>query len=97
MTDVSNINLDAHYSSNPKVVRTARVVASAPNTLPSTHLFDDKDANKRFETINNDIYEKRGVEEKKNANKFWKIFAGIVITILGIKGIQKLITILKKS
>ena len=94
---VSNINLDAHYSSNPKVERPARVVANGPTTIPSTHLFDDNDANKRFEGINRDIYEKTGVEKKKNASNFWKIFGSIVGIILIIKGVRNIKGSFKKS
>lgn len=94
---VSNINLDAHYTSNPKVERPARVVITGPDTLPKGHLYNDIDAKKRLNQANTDIYDGVKTEKKKNASKFWKIFGGIVGIILIIKGAKNIKGGFKKS
>ena len=57
MSEVNNIqNLNSHYSTNTKVEKPERVVVTGPNSLPTVHLFNDKDAKKRLKAINQDIY-----------------------------------------
>ena len=87
---VSNINLDAHYTSNPKVERPARVVVSAPDSIPSSSLNIKKETDIRYRNVCNDVYDGIKTEEKKNSSKFWKIFGCIALAILGFKGLQKL-------
>lgn len=87
---ISNINLDAHYTSNTKVERPARVVVSAPDTIPSSSLNVRKETDIRYNKANRDVYEGIKTEERKKAGKFWKGFACVVLAILGIKGIQKI-------
>ena len=87
---VSNINLDAHYTSNPKVVRPARVIVSAPDTMPSSSLNVRKETDLRYNKADRDIYKAVKSEEKKKASKFWVGFACFVLAILGIKGLQKI-------
>jgi hypothetical protein len=84
----SNQNLDAHYSTNPKVERPKKFAVSAPINMPTTHVFGDKDAKKKFHEINQDIFEETQKEKSRESNNFIKVFGGIVALILGAKLIQ---------
>lgn len=90
MSEISNNqNLNSHYTTNAKAVRPIKTVVSAPEVLPKTHLFDDKKANQRMYSINNDIYQdykKEKVKENKNIVKN-SIVAGA--GILGVLGLVK--------
>lgn len=91
MPEISNFqNLNAYYSTETKIPRPENVVVNAPNNLPTAHLFNDKDANKRLESINKDIYVSYKEEEKRETKNFIKFFAGFVIGILTLLGIKKL-------
>lgn len=95
MTEISkNINIDAHYSTSEKVKKPSYTVASAPNTLPSRHLFNDKDANNRFKMLSQDIYNDSKKEEKRHATNFIKIFGAGIIGVLAFLGLKK---VFKKS
>ena len=95
MTVIATQNLNAHYTTNSKVQRPLRNVAVANTNLPHTHVFDDRDANKRLSAINNDIYTGAKREKRRKDYAFGKIFGGLVLAVLGFKGIQKLITFFK--
>ena len=98
MVEVSNNqNLNAHYTTNAKVIRPERPVANPPAILTKPHLFDDKDANNRLKMINQDIYKDSKKEENKYGIKFLKIFGGIIAAILLIKGIKNIKGAFKKS
>ncbi|MBE7702545.1 MAG: hypothetical protein E7Z89_00685 [Cyanobacteria bacterium SIG28] len=98
MSDInSNLNINAHYSSNPKVDKPVRVVVSAPTTLPSHHLYNDIDANNRFKMLNKDIYIDTKNQKAEDKRKFVKGFGLVVLTILAVLGIKKLGNIFKKS
>ena len=91
-SDMANgYNIEAHYSTNPKVTKTARAVVNAPNSLPTYHLYNDIDANKRLAHINNDVYVESKRFQKNEQRNFTKIFLGIVAVILATLGIKKLI------
>ena len=90
MAEVSSNNLNAHYTSQAKVERSENIVAVPPKTLPSYHAFDEKDANRRMEMINKDIYEGTKNEKGKPAKNFWTKYLGFVAIVLGIIGIKKL-------
>ena len=85
-------NLDAYYTSNQKAQRPLHPVASPPDSLPSVHLFNDRDANIRMHQINQDIYQETKSEEKKPVKNFW-IFMGIfvasVLALIGMKSLFK--------
>ena len=89
MTQISNVNVNQQY--NIKTEPSKRVIVEGPQTLPRVHVFTDIDANKRFETINQEL----GIKTKKEKNKaftnFWKVFFGTILAILGFKGLQKLL------
>lgn len=91
MTDINNTtNLNSHYTSNPKVERPIRYAVSAPQSLPTPHLFNDIDANNRMKAINQDIYQDSKTEKNKKATNFIKIFGSVVLAILAILGIKSI-------
>ena len=53
----TNVNTDAHYTTEMKVVRKDLPVITPPTNIPGTKLFSDKDANLRLNSINSDIYQ----------------------------------------
>ena len=101
----TNYNLNAHYTSNPKVERPQRAIVSAPNNLPVMHLYNDRDANNRMKSINNDIYQgfkqekqkdlkieyskKRTVGDAGPYTNFLKGFVAVILGILTFLGIKK--------
>ena len=90
MTDVSSNNINAHYTVQTKVERPVYTVASAPGDLPKYHTFDDNDANKKFVTVNKDIYTGTRDEKSKPARKFWTIYLSFAAAVLAIIGAKKL-------
>ncbi len=92
MADVSNTNIDAHYSTNMKVTKPKIVAYEAPPELPKHRLFSDKEATKKIQQINTDIYE--GAKKEKSNHefsfsKFFKIFSGITLAAIIIACIRK--------
>lgn len=87
MSDVQNLN--AHYSQNISTPMPKKVVVSPPQTLPSQHLYNDIDANKRLKAINNDIYQDANKEKKKSVCGYFKFLAGFLATILTVSVIKK--------
>ena len=85
----TNYNLNAHYTSNPKVERPQRAIVSAPNNLPVMHLYNDRDANNRMKSINNDIYQGFKQEKQKDGTNFLKGFVAVILGILTFLGIKK--------
>lgn len=83
-------NLQAHYTSNPKVECPKRTIAAAPDSLPTAHLYNDIDANKKMKAINNDIYQAAQKEQKSESRSFLKVFIAAVLAVLGICGIRRL-------
>ena len=88
---IANMNLDAHYTSNPKVERPKVDVISGPVDVSKGHLYNDIDARNKFRQIDADIYDGVKAEKKKSSNGFWKVFFGAILAILGFKGLQKLL------
>ena len=82
---MNDINLNAHYTNNPKTERSARPVALAPSSLPKQHLFNNQDAKARWSAINNDIYIDSKKEENRAGFNFVKIFGAFVLAIIAIK------------
>ena len=89
MSQISNINVNQQY--NIKTEPSKRVIVEGPQTMAKVHVFSDADANTRFELINKEL----GIKTKKDKNKaftnFWKIFGGIVLTIIAALGIKKIL------
>lgn len=93
-------SLEAHYTNDIKVRRPKLTEASAPNSLPSRVLFSDREATKKMQSINTDIYEGTKKEKQKNEfNKslYFKIFGGVLLTAAAVAGIRKLIHFFRKS
>lgn len=90
MTDIASNNLNSHYSNQAKVTQPAYVVASAPDKLPSYHIFNDEDANDKFEVINNDIHTQTKSEKTKDGKNFFKFYLAFVAALLAFLGIKKI-------
>ena len=93
-------SLEAHYTNDIKVRRPKLTEASAPNSLPSRVLFSDREATKKMQSINTDIYEGTKKEKQKNEfNKslYFKIFGGVLLAAAAVAGIRKLIHFFRKS
>lgn len=91
MPEVSNHqNLEAHYANVSKADKTKNRIASAPQTLPAVHLYNDQDANIRMNAINNDIYQASQKEKKHELFDFLKFMGVFFVLVLGIKGIKHL-------
>ena len=68
-------NLNAHYTTNAKIVRPTNVVVSGPENIPRAHVYNDIDANKRLNAINQDIYvDSQKVPKKQKKKKFLGLF-----------------------
>lgn len=68
-------NLNAHYTTNAKVVRPKNVVVSGPENIPRAHVYNDIDANNRLNAINNDIFvDSQKIPKKQNKKKFLGLF-----------------------
>lgn len=94
-----NYQIDAHYSSNMKVKRPQVTEAFAPTSALNSGMFSDKDATKRFNQINNDIYEGANKEKKNhgfNRKLFLKIFIGIVLAVTGVSCYGKIRNFFRK-
>ena len=82
---------DAYYTTELKV-KPQLSAASPPLVLPKGYSFSDKDASRRMQTINTDIYQ--GAKKEKTSNEFnkklyFKIFGGVVLFTAGIACIRK--------
>lgn len=86
---MTEIQTNPHYISNPKAERHKRIVAQPPAQLPSYNLCTNKDLDKRWRALNNDIYRDAKNEKNKSGKTFLKWFAGLVGVILGIKLLRK--------
>ena len=67
-------NLNAHYTTSPKVVKPKYIVVNAPENLPVYHIYTDREANIKLEQLNNDVYEAVQRTPKKSKKKFLGIF-----------------------
>ena len=69
----NSYNLNAHYTSNPKVEINQKMIVSAPNNLPARkHLFNDKDANNRMKMLNEVLGNEMALNAFKKANSIIK-------------------------
>ena len=94
-----NYQVDAHYSSNMKIQRPSVVEALPPTNALNSGMFSDKDATKRFNSLNNDIYEGTNKEKKNhvfNRKRFIKIFIGVLLAVAGIFCFGKIRNFFKK-
>lgn len=83
----------AHYAKSMKVERPKTIISQGPSTLPHAYSFSDKEATKKMQQINTDIYEGAKKEKEKhefNRKLYFKIFGGIAITAAGVAGFSKL-------
>ena len=91
MSEVINSqNLKPHYSSDAKVQRSKRAIATPPDVLPKVHLFSDKDANNRIKAIDKDIYLDSKKEKNKEGMNFVKIFVAGLIGLLALMGLKRI-------
>ena len=92
--------IEAHYTTENKTHRPRNVVVSAPTVLPKNQLFSDKNADQKMNTINQDIYQGTQKEKSKNGfNKslYFKIFAGLALTVAGFACFRKIKNFFRKS
>ena len=90
MTDISTNNLNSHYSNKAKIAQISSAVASAPDVLPSYHVFNNKDADDRFDVINSKIHTQTKTEKAKDGKNFFKIYLGFVAALLAFLGVKKI-------
>ena len=92
--------IEAHYSTETKV-KPPKLIAEAPGTIPKHQVFSDIEATKKFQTINNDIYEGTKKEKKKknefNKSLYLKIMGGVALLAAVIAGIGKIRKFFRKS
>lgn len=92
--------IEAHYSKDTKASKPKIAEALAPLALPSRTLFSDREATKKMQAINVDIYQGTKKEKQKhefNKSLYFKIFGGVVLTAATIAGIRKLRNFFRKS
>lgn len=85
--------IEAHYSTDTKVKRPKIISVAAPNILPAKSSFSDKEAKRKLDSINTDIYENTRKEKAKhesNKSLYFKIFGGVTLLTAGIAGISKI-------
>ena len=90
MSEKVSTQLDSYYTTKSKAQRPSNPIAKAPETLPTYHLFNDRDANNRMSAINQDIYVERKKEEKRPMINFIKALGVGVVAVLAFLGIKKL-------
>ena len=88
MTETYNIN--AHYTNKPKVEKTARIVAEAPDTIPKMHLYNEIDARKRLQKISKDVCVLTQKEERKPVKNFILTIGALGLSCLAFIGLKKL-------
>ena len=54
---MTSINLDAHYTDNPKTQRSKKTILNAPKNLPMPKSYNVNDVDVKLNAINCDIYE----------------------------------------
>jgi hypothetical protein len=86
--NITNKNLESHYSTQAKAQRPLNPVAKPPEVLPTGYAFSDSEANKKFNAINQDIYTKTKKAEKKDITTFAKVFGAGVASVLAYLGIK---------
>ena len=67
-------NLNAHYTNETKIKRPERVVVTGPETIPTRHIYSDREANQKLEALNNDVYIAVQREPKPAKKKFLGLF-----------------------
>jgi len=67
-------NLNAHYSTTPKVVKPKYIVVEGPQNVPEYHIYTDREANIKLEKLNNDVYEAVQRTPKKSNKKILGFF-----------------------
>ena len=95
----SGTNLDAHYSDNMKVKRPVIQANNTQINISEKTLYSDKEATKKIQQINGDIYEGQKKEKANHEFSFktyFKICIGLVLAAAGIAGIRKIIQYFRK-
>lgn len=86
---MTEIQTNQNYISNLKAERPKRIVAQPPAQLPSYNLCTNKDLDKRWRALNNDINQDAKREKNKAGKTFLKWFCGLVAVVLGVKLFRK--------
>lgn len=87
-----SLNLDAHTSNKMKVKRPKITVNDLKSVLPVQKTFSDKEATKRIQAINTDIYEGATKEKEKhefNLKRYFTIFGIIALITAAITYFRK--------
>ena len=87
-----DMNLDAHTSSNMKVKRPKIVANNLSSPLLTKKYFSDKEATKRMQSINTDIYEGAVKEKEKHEfslKRYFTIFGIIALITAAIHYFRK--------
>lgn len=87
-----SLRLDAHTSKNMKVKRPKITVNKLTAMLPTQKTFSDRDATKRMQEINTDIYEGAKKEKEKhefNFKRYLTIFGIIALLTTAIAYFRK--------
>lgn len=93
-------NLSAHYTDKIKLEQPKLSVAQAPMNLPKIQLFSDKEADRKMQFINNDIYigtKKEKANNEFNKNLYLKIFAICGLVFTGVACFSKIRNFFRKS
>ena len=86
---INNTALNSYYSSNPKAQRPDRPVATPPEKLPTVHVYSDREATKKLQAINNDIYVEAKKESPNSLKNFIKFVVPTALVTLAIVGLKR--------
>ena len=84
------IETNSYYTSNSKTERPRKQVVHAPDKIPVTHVFNDKDAQAKMDKINQDIYVKGEKEKKKEKVSMLTFIGGFTALVLAFIGIKRI-------
>ncbi|MBO5739359.1 hypothetical protein J6R97_08480 [bacterium] len=93
---MTSINLDAHYTDNPKTQRSKKTILNAPKNLPMPKSYNVNDVDVKLNAINCDIYESSKKVKKKKIYKFLKTLLAISGAIVLVWQSKNIINSIKK-
>lgn len=62
-------NINAHYTTETKIIKPEHIVVQGPNNIPKQDLFTDQKANVRLQAIEQDIFDSTKRVKKNNEKK----------------------------
>lgn len=95
----SGTNIDAHYSDSMKVKRPKIKPEDIKIIIPEQTLYSDKEATRKIQQLNSDVYEAHKKEKSTNEFNFktyFKIIAAFIGAAAGIACIRKIIGLFRK-